>query len=150
MEFSDNQHCYNIYIYIYIYIKFILSFICLIHSFYTCSAIRAASTRLSIFAKTFLICSSSIIIYLSIYLSLNVKQFYLTNREDQIRCYYSQTDWTWEEWQGRGTLHSPEFHHYWSLTFGLFSVISRGNPISLRICLLGLFTNMALLVEEQW
>ena len=55
--------------------------------------------------------------------SLNVKQFYLTHREDPIRCYYSRPEWTWEWWQWRGILHSSKLQHYWSLTFRLFSVI---------------------------
>ena len=31
--------------------------------------------------------------------SLNVKQFYLTHREDPIRCYHSRPEWTCEQWQ---------------------------------------------------
>ena len=34
-------------------------------------------------------------------------------------------EWTWEQWQWRGTLHSPKLQHYWNLTIRLFSVISR-------------------------
>ena len=51
--------------------------------------------------------------------NLNVKQFYLTHRSDPIRCYHSWPEWTWEQWQWKGTLHSC------SLTIRLFSVISR-------------------------
>ena len=58
-------------------------------------------------------------------LSLNVKKFYLTHRYDPIRCYHSSQEWTWEQWQWRGNLHSPKLHHYWSLTIILFHVISR-------------------------
>ena len=31
--------------------------------------------------------------------SLNVKLFYLTHREDTIRCYHSGLEWTWDQWQ---------------------------------------------------
>ena len=34
-------------------------------------------------------------------------------------------EWTWEQCQWRGTLHSPKLQHYWNLTIRLFSVISR-------------------------
>ena len=57
-------------------------------------------------------------------LSLNVEQFYLTYRQDLIRCYRSGPEWPWERWQWRGTLHSPKLQHYWSLTIRLFNVIS--------------------------
>ena len=33
--------------------------------------------------------------------------------------------WTGEQWQWRGTPHSPKLQHYWNLTNRLFSVISR-------------------------
>ena len=33
--------------------------------------------------------------------------------------------WTWEQCQWRGILHSPKLQHYWNLTIRLFSVISR-------------------------
>ena len=33
--------------------------------------------------------------------------------------------WTWEQWQWRGTMHSPKLQHYWSLTIILVSVVSR-------------------------
>ena len=33
--------------------------------------------------------------------------------------------WTWEQWQWRGTLHSPKLQRYLNLTVRLFSVISR-------------------------
>ena len=42
-----------------------------------------------------------------------------------IRCYHSRPEWTWEQWQWRGTPHSPKPQHYWNLTIRLFSVISR-------------------------
>ena len=32
---------------------------------------------------------------------------------------------TWEQWQWKGTLHSPKHQHYWSPTIRFFSVISR-------------------------
>ena len=56
--------------------------------------------------------------------SFNVKQFYLTQRSDPIRCYHSEPEWSWEQWQWRDTLHSPKLQHYWSLTIRLLSVIS--------------------------
>ena len=45
-------------------------------------------------------------------LSLNVKQFYLTYREDPIRCYHSRPEWTWEQCQWRDTPHSLKLQHY--------------------------------------
>ena len=42
-----------------------------------------------------------------------------------IRCYHSGPEWTWEQWQWRGTPHSPKLQHCWNLTIRLFSVISR-------------------------
>ena len=42
-----------------------------------------------------------------------------------IRCYHSRPEWTWEQWQWRGTPHSQKLQHYWNLTIRLFSVISR-------------------------
>ena len=57
--------------------------------------------------------------------SINFKQFYLTYRQDSIRCYPSRPEWTWEWWQWKGTLHSPKLLYYWSHTIRLFSVKSR-------------------------
>ena len=34
-------------------------------------------------------------------------------------------EWTWEQWQWKGTSHSSKFKHYRNLTIRLFSVISR-------------------------
>ena len=34
-------------------------------------------------------------------------------------------EWTLERWQCSGTLYSPNLQHYWSLTIGLLTVISR-------------------------
>ena len=51
--------------------------------------------------------------------SLNVKQFYLTHRQNPIRCYHSRPKWTWKQWQRRST------QHFWSLNMRLFSVIYR-------------------------
>ena len=48
--------------------------------------------------------------------SLKVKQFYLTHWLGPIRCYHSGLEWTWEQWQWRGTPHSPKLQHYCSLT----------------------------------
>ena len=39
-------------------------------------------------------------------------------------CYHFGPEWTWEQWQWRGTAHSPKLQHYWNLTIRLFSVIS--------------------------
>ena len=55
--------------------------------------------------------------------NLNVHQFYLTRRKICVRCYHSKSEWTWEQWQWRSTLHSPKLQHYWSHTIRLFSVI---------------------------
>ena len=35
----------------------------------------------------------------------------------------SRPEWTWEQWQWRGILHSPKLQHYLSLNIQLFSVI---------------------------
>ena len=32
-------------------------------------------------------------------------------------------EWTWEQWQWRGTPHSPKFQLYWNLAIRLFSII---------------------------
>ena len=56
---------------------------------------------------------------------LNDKQFYLTHRYDPMRYYHSTPEWTREKWQWRGTPHSSNLQHYWSLTIGLFNVISK-------------------------
>ena len=42
-----------------------------------------------------------------------------------IKCYHSEPEWTWEQWQWRHTPHSPKPQHHWNLTIRLFSVISR-------------------------
>ena len=42
-----------------------------------------------------------------------------------IRCYHSGPEWTWERWQGSGTLHFSKPQHYCNFTIRLFSVISR-------------------------
>ena len=56
--------------------------------------------------------------------SLNVTQFYLTHRQDPVKCYQSVSEWTWEQWQWRSTPHSPKLQD-WTFTIRLFSVISR-------------------------
>ena len=40
-------------------------------------------------------------------------------------CYHSASGWTREQWQWRGTLHSPKLQHYWNLTIRFFRVISK-------------------------
>ena len=55
----------------------------------------------------------------------SVKQFYLTHRLDPIRCSLSGPEWTLEQWQWKGTPHSPKIQHYWTLTIRLFSLIIR-------------------------
>ena len=57
-------------------------------------------------------------------LSCNVKQFYLTQREDPIRCYHSESEWTWKQWQWKGSPHSSKIEE-WSFTIRCFNVISR-------------------------
>ena len=37
-----------------------------------------------------------------------IKSFYLSHRWDPNRYYHSRTEWTWEQWQGRGIPHSTE------------------------------------------
>ena len=56
-------------------------------------------------------------------LSLNAKQFFLTQGQDPIRCYHSEPKCTWKRWQWRGTTHSPKSQHYESLTISMSSVI---------------------------
>ena len=35
-----------------------------------------------------------------------------------------RAEWTWDQWQWKGDLHSPKPQHHWNLTIRLFSVIS--------------------------
>ena len=42
--------------------------------------------------------------------SLNVKQFYLTQREDLINCYDFGLEWTLKRWQWRSTPYSQRFN----------------------------------------
>ena len=56
--------------------------------------------------------------------NLNIRQFYLTHRQDPIRCYHSNPEWTWKQWLWKCTPHSPKLQHCWSLTIRYFSVIS--------------------------
>ena len=56
-------------------------------------------------------------------LSLNVKQFYLTQRWHPFRCYHYKPEWTWERWQWRGTPNSPKLQHYWSLAIRWSNVL---------------------------
>ena len=56
---------------------------------------------------------------------LSFKQFYFTRKQDTNRYYNTGPERTREQWYWRGTLHSPKFHYYWSLTIKLFSVIFR-------------------------
>ena len=58
-------------------------------------------------------------------LSLDIKKFYFTFRKDLIRFYHSGPEWTWEQWQRRGTPHFANLQHYWSFTIWLFTDISR-------------------------
>ena len=65
-------------------------------------------------------------------LSLNVKKFYLTNRLDPFRCYHYGQEWTWEQWQGMGTLPSPKFclvgwgcRIYWLLLCGVVGPLNK-------------------------
>ena len=48
----------------------------------------------------------------------------MTHRKDPIWYYRSGSEYTWEQWQWRGTLHSLKPQHYWSLTIR-FRVICR-------------------------
>ena len=48
------------------------------------------------------------------------------------RFYHSRPEWTWEQWQWRGALHSPKPQHHWNLTIKLFRVI---NQTLVRGCL---------------
>ena len=57
--------------------------------------------------------------------SLKVKQFYLNQRSDPIRWNHSRPEWTLEHLQLKSTPHFLKLQHKWSLTIGLFNVISR-------------------------
>ena len=35
---------------------------------------------------------------------------------DSFRCYHFDSEWTWEQWQLKGTLHCPMLQLYWNLT----------------------------------
>ena len=54
--------------------------------------------------------------------SFNVKQFNLIHRYEPIKCCYSRSKWTWEQWQWRGIQHFPIFQD-WNLFISLLSVI---------------------------
>ena len=56
--------------------------------------------------------------------SVNVKLFYLINRQDPIRYYHSGIEWTWDRCLQICTLHCPNFQNYQSITIRLFRVIS--------------------------
>ena len=58
-------------------------------------------------------------------ISWNIKQFYLTHRQDPIRWLHSRSEWNWKQWQWRGTSNSPNLYHYWSFTIRSFNVKSR-------------------------
>ena len=51
--------------------------------------------------------------------------FYLTHRQEPIRCYHSWPEYIWKWWQWGVTSHSPKLQHHRSLTIRFFSVISR-------------------------
>ena len=51
------------------------------------------------------------------------KLFYLIHRSYHIRCFYSGLEWTWKQWQWRGTPHSPKPQHHCKLNIRLFSHI---------------------------
>ena len=74
-------------------------------------------------AKSIFIQFSQTVLIQTIQFSISM-QFYLTHRKSPIRCYHSRPEWTWEQWQWRGALHSPKPQHHWNLTIRLFSVIS--------------------------
>ena len=57
--------------------------------------------------------------------SVDVKQFYLTQEVDPIRSKHSRPEWTWEQWQWRGTPQSPKHQYYWSITIRWLNVIIR-------------------------
>ena len=48
--------------------------------------------------------------------------------ECTVKCYHSGSVWTYEQWQWRGTPHSPKLQHYWRLTIRLFNV-NTGNSL---------------------
>ena len=52
--------------------------------------------------------------------SWNVKHFDLTHRKNPIGSYHCSLEWTWEQWQQRGTTHSLKLQ---SLIIRLFNVL---------------------------
>ena len=60
-----------------------------------------------------------------IQLSIITVYLYMDHREDPIRCNHSGPEWTKEQWQWMGILHSPKFQHYWNFIIRLFRVICR-------------------------
>ena len=72
--------------------------------------------------------------------------FYLTHRQDPIRCYHSRSEWTWEQWQWMSTPHSPKLQG-WSLVIRLFNVISRnslsGEVLPLSTDAVGAFNSLS-------
>ena len=44
-------------------------------------------------------------------------------------CYHSGPEWTWDQWQWRGSLHSPKVYHHRNLTIRIFTVILPGHSL---------------------
>ena len=47
-------------------------------------------------------------------LSINAKQIYLIHRSDSFRYYHSGLEWTWDRWQWKGILHTPNSSITWA------------------------------------
>ena len=90
----------------------------------TNKSIKHQSFVYAVKSKNSFISNHSIYHKSSVALSLNIKQFYLTHGSEPTRCYHSESEWTWEWWQWRDILHSPNLQ-YWDLNIRLFCVICR-------------------------
>ena len=73
-------------------------------------------------------------------LSLNIKQFYSTDKWDSVRCYHFRSEWTWKQWQWRGTPHSSKLQYLVSYprhTLGGFTPLLRSSQCIIQPQLTG-------------
>ena len=63
--------------------------------------------------------NNDLLCHLKVYTSKTVSEVYLMN---SFRSYDFAPEQTWEQWQWRGTPHSPKPQLHWNLTIRLFSV----------------------------
>ena len=60
-----------------------------------------------------------------VYTQFKCQTLLFVHRQNPIRCYHTRSEWAREQWQWKGTLHSPKLQRYWSITIRLFNVINR-------------------------